>query len=127
MIGLETNPRISVTGDSIAYAARCPSLSSPFREYGRVVSYAVEGVASGVYLYKHFFVFSITHTALISHHKITGGVPWLLHVGFSHGWDIFHHFKVLYLTWKRGEVVKRTGRRIEIMPHSYEATGHYRG
>ena len=111
MTGLETNPRISVMGDSIAYAARCSLLSSSFREYGHVVSYAGEGVASGVYLSKQFFVLSITHTVLIGHHKITGEVPWLLHVGFSHG----------YATWRN------TGRRIENMPHSYKAMVHYRG
>ena len=110
MTGLETNPRISVTGDSIEYPARCSSsLSRSFREYGHVVSYAGEGVAS-VYLPKQFFVLSITHAVLIGHHKITGEVPWLLHVGFSHG----------YANWRYA------GRRIEIMPHSYKAMVHYR-
>jgi hypothetical protein len=61
MTGLEISPRISATGDPIAYAARCPSLSSPFRGYGRVLPYAGEGVARGISFQTVSCVLSITH------------------------------------------------------------------
>ena len=61
MIGLEMKPRISATGDPIAYA-RYPSLSVPVPpSEGRVVSYAGEGVASGVCLSKQYLVYSQLH------------------------------------------------------------------